>query len=140
MSKLILADYRRYRRPILDIRKRVFTDEQQVPPALEVDELDPLSQHLLLFDNANAVATGRLTPNGQIGRIAVLKEARGRGFGRQVMLGLERLAQQQAFNEVVLGAQRPVIPFYEKLGYQAFGEFFMDAGIEHRMMRKILHS
>lgn len=139
MIKLIQANYEQHRQSILQVRKIVFIHEQQVPSELEVDELDPVSQHVLLMDNGKPVATGRLTPEGHIGRVAVLKPFRGRGFGQQIIRMLEEIALQQGMQRLVLGAQCQAMPFYEKLGYRPFGELFMDAGIEHHMMEKHLH-
>lgn len=138
MPELIHADYQTYQHPILHIREQVFIHEQQVPPELEMDELDPLSQHVLLLENGTPVATGRLTPDGHIGRVAVLSSFRGRGFGQRIIQGLEKIALQRGLDRVVLGAQCRAITFYQKLGYQVAGEVFMDAGIEHRMMGKTL--
>jgi len=139
MTKLIQADYIRYQQQILSIRAQVFIIEQGVPFELEVDELDPLSHHLLLFKEAEPVATGRLTPNGHIGRLAVLKPYRQKGYGSQIIKRMEQLAAENVFSQVELGAQIHAINFYEKLGYQICSEVFMDAGIEHRMMKKILN-
>lgn len=139
MTTLLHADYQRYQQPILHIRELVFIEEQHVPPELEVDEQDPLSQHVLLLERGMPVATGRLTPDGHIGRVAVLKDFRKRGFGQQVIQGLEEIAHQRGISRVVLGAQYQAINFYLKLGYQTVGDVFMDAGIKHQMMEKMLN-
>lgn len=139
MTTLIHADYQRYQQSILRIRELVFIEEQHVPPELEVDEQDPLSQHVLLFERDIPVATGRLTPDGHIGRVAVLKDFRKRGFGQLVIQELEGIARQRGMPRVALGAQCQAINFYLKLGYQTVGGMFMDAGIEHQMMEKMLN-
>ena len=138
MQSIIEADYGHYQQQILHIREQVFIREQQVPPELEVDELDPLSRHVLLFENDKPVATGRLTPAGHIGRVAVLDAYRQRGYGAQVMAKLESIAANLGLKRVALGAQCQAMPFYAKLGYRACGEVFMDAGIEHQQMEKVL--
>ncbi|MCH8025822.1 MAG: GNAT family N-acetyltransferase, partial [Chloroflexi bacterium] len=87
-----------------------------------------------------AAATGRLmvhAPPGEhphIGRVAVLREYRGQGLGRAVMLALHNEAQRRGYAGVALGSQLHAIPFYERLGYIASGEVYVDAGIEHRWM------
>jgi len=138
MPKLIEAEYARYQSQILTIREQVFIVEQGVPVELEVDELDPLSRHVLLFESDTAVATGRLTPDGHIGRIAVLKAYRNKGFGTQIINKLESLAASAGLFRVELGAQCQAVPFYEQLNYQPLGGVFMDAGIEHQLMQKSL--
>ncbi len=140
MTSLIEADYARYQQQILSIRAQVFIIEQGVPVELEVDEQDPLSRHLLLFEEDTPIATGRLTPDGHIGRLAVLKPYRQKGYGSRIITHLEQLAVENGLSQVALGAQIQVINFYEKLGYQVCSEIFMDAGIKHRMMKKALSS
>lgn len=137
-TKLITADYQRHQAQIIAVREAVFIIEQGVPVELEVDEQDPLSHHVLLFYQQQAIATGRLTPTGHIGRLSVLKPFRQQGYGSQLIKKLEQLALQLNLSQVKLGAQIQAIAFYEKLGYRAYGDIFMDAGIAHRMMKKAL--
>jgi len=139
MTTLIEADYSHYRQQILYIREQVFIVEQKVPPELEVDEKDPLSRHVLLFRETTPLATGRLTADGHIGRVAVLRSHRHQGYGTQIILKLEQLARVAGLKKVGLAAQLQALSFYENLGYHAVGEIFMDAGIEHRQMVKLLH-
>lgn len=138
MIRVIEANYQQHQQQILAIRKQVFIVEQRVPPELEVDEYDPLAHHVLLFIEQAPIATGRVTIMGHIGRIAVLKPHRHQGYGRQIILKLEQLAASVGMKQVELGAQIQALNFYEKLGYLAVGEIFMDAGIEHRKMTKLL--
>jgi len=138
MTILIEADYSQYRQQILHIREQVFIIEQQVPPELEVDEQDPLARHVLLFSGNISVATGRLTADGHIGRIAVLKSHRQQGYGTKIILKLEQIATETGLKEITLAAQLQAQTFYEGLGYQAVGGVFLDAGIEHREMTKAL--
>ena len=130
----------------LTIRRAVFIDEQGVSEEEEIDEYDgdPAETvgvvHVVAYHQAIAVATGRLmvhAPLGEhphIGRVAVLPEYRGQGLGKAVMLALHNEAEKRGYAGVALGAQLPAIPFYEKLGYTANGDVYLDAGIEHRWM------
>lgn len=133
----------------LRIRRQVFIEEQGVPEADELDDRDPECVHFLALPSeespvSEALGTARLleTDDGhaKAQRVAVLREARGRQVGRLLMDALEREAGRRGFTEVLLAAQRSAIPFYERLGYEAYGEEFDDAGIPHRMMRKPLPS
>ncbi|MBS0298868.1 MAG: GNAT family N-acetyltransferase [Proteobacteria bacterium] len=117
------------------IRTIVFIHEQHVPEAMEWDEFDIISVHLLARDAAGQpVGTARLLPDGHIGRMAVLKEWRGQGFGsamlRKLLQELTRRHQQKA----QLNAQTNAVPFYEKFGFRVLGEEFMEAGIPHVKM------
>jgi predicted GNAT family N-acyltransferase len=132
----------------LAVRRRVFIEEQGVPEDIEIDQHDVLprrdiersgAQHILAMLDGRPVATGRLVLGDvdgrpHIGRVAVLPEYRGRGFGRAVMAGLHDLARKRGATAVTLAAQLHAIGFYQKLGYSVRGEVFLDAGIEHRWM------
>ena len=134
----------------LALRVRVFVDEQDVPPEEEVDAYDGIPEesvgalHVLTQLEGEALGTGRLifakTPGdvAKIGRVAVSKTSRGLGVGRAVMEKLHDEARDRGVDVIELGAQLHAIPFYEKLGYAAYGDIFLDANIEHRMMRLTL--
>lgn len=122
-----------------DVRKEVFCEEQHVPEELELDELDVEAWHFLLFVDGQAAATARLVNKGgaaKIGRVAVRKPYRGRGYGQQIMELAMHAARELRLNPLILDAQVPVIPFYEKLGFTASGDVFDDAGIPHRHMER----
>ena len=121
------------------IRTEVFVKEQNVPVDLEMDALDASAQHLVVYDHDSAVATGRLViTNGQylLGRIAVLKEHRGKHLGDLVVRMLVRRAFEMGAQEVHLHAQTWVQKFYEKLGFTTYGEIYDEAGIDHINMVK----
>ena len=123
------------------IRKTVFVEEQAVPLELELDEYDDTATHFLLRDGDTPLATARLLDKhglAKIGRVAVLREARGRGLGLVVMRAVLDEARRQGFEEAVLDSQTYAIPFYERLGFVAEGEEFDDAGIPHFLMRRRL--
>lgn len=129
------------------IRRVVFIEEQGVPEADELDDRDPECVHFLALASPQspveeAYGTARLLETDQGGakaqRVAVLEEARGQGAGRALMEAMEDEARRRGFPELLLAAQLSAIPFYEKLGYAAYGDVFDDAGIPHRMMKKSL--
>lgn len=129
----------------LEVRIAVFVHEQGVPLEEEEDLHDATAFHLLGRDpEGRAVATGRLVVEpgqpGRIGRMAVLREARGQGWGRRVMERLVQEARDRGLEELVLDAQVHAIPFYEGLGFRVEGPEFPDCGIPHRRMRRrLLH-
>jgi predicted GNAT family N-acyltransferase len=136
-------------RQALAVRRAVFIEEQAVPESLEVDEHDgdpvrvTTALHVLARAGAVPAATGRLLlasdqGNAHIGRVAVLAAYRGRGLGTAVMEALHVLARERGFTGITLAAQLHAIGFYERLGYAARGEVFLDAGIEHRWMDRSL--
>lgn len=120
---------------LMQVRRRVFIEEQGIPESLEWDEWDAPSTHALARGGGDAVATGRLLPDGRIGRMAVLAPWRGRGVGRAVLDRLVRAARHRGLGEVVLSAQVNAMPFYARAGFVAEGPVYDDAGIAHRTMR-----
>lgn len=133
-----VVDYGNYQRLIHAVRYTVFVCEQSIPKNLEIDNYDPVSQHVLALKEGHAIATGRLTPDGRIGRVAVAHSLRRQGVGRCIMEKLLQVARHQSHREVVLAAQHHAVSFYEKLGFQQEGHAFENLGIEHIMMRKEL--
>ena len=121
------------------VREPVFLVEQQVAPELEWDDLDAQSTHVLARDhNGTPIGTGRLTPQGGIGRMAVLQPWRGRGVGSALLAALIDQARESSFASVELHAQTHAIGFYERFGFKAFGPEYEEAGIPHRSMRLTL--
>ena len=121
------------------VRTKVFIEEQNVPVELEVDELDPLADHLVIYNHHKPVATGRIvwSPTVTIGRIAVLPELRGSGIGAEIVRGLTSKVFERDINEVHLHAQAHAVAFYEKLGFISYGEPYVEAGIPHLSMKKV---
>ncbi len=117
------------------IRTAVFIHEQRVPEDLEWDEFDAISMHVLALNSGGQpVGTVRLLPDGHIGRMAVLKEWRGKGIGSAMMLRVLEEINNRRIPKAILNAQMTAIRFYEKFGFQACGKEFMDAGILHIKM------
>jgi predicted GNAT family N-acyltransferase len=121
------------------VRDVVFVQEQQVPRELERDALDPLSHHVLARDAAGVpIGTARLTPEHRIGRMAVLSAWRGRGVGDALLAALLDEAARRQWPDVSLHAQVSAEVFYARHGFLPEGERFMEAGIEHQAMRRML--
>jgi predicted GNAT family N-acyltransferase len=120
------------------IRFAVFVEEQGVPREIELDEQDALSLHAVAFEDHKPVATGRLLPDGHIGRMAVLKEWRGRGIGGLLLQRLMERAKQRGDSEVALSAQVHAVAFYRAHGFIPDGEEYLEAGIRHQAMKRRL--
>ena len=127
-------------RDALNIRYKVFVDEQNVPEELEIDERESSSLHAVLYDAGKAIATVRIYPFKpnvyKVQRVAVLKDYRSQGIGRRLMQEVEKKVQMQKNQQLILDSQNYAIPFYEKLGYGILSSEFMDAGIPHHTMIK----
>ena len=126
----------RYCAAIGNIRHQVFTLEQHIDPSLDADGRDTEAVHIVLEINGEIVGTGRMLPDGHIGRLAVLKPWRGKGHGRKIIETLIAEARKTAIDRIFLGAQKKAVGFYEKIGFQCFGDPFQEVGIEHVHMEK----
>ncbi len=134
MTRVELTDYAPQKDTILHIRFEVFVEEQGVDPALEIDGIDPDCVHALAYEENLPVGTGRLLPDGHIGRMAVLKTHRGLGVGSALLSTLIDAARERKVKSVALSSQVQAIPFYERFGFRASGPVYLEAGIEHRDM------
>ncbi|MBV1888788.1 MAG: GNAT family N-acetyltransferase [Proteobacteria bacterium] len=129
-----LVDWKTYKDTLSNIRVRVFVEEQGVPATEEWDQWDLNSWHWLAYGpNNSPVATARLTPAGQIGRMAVLKQYRHEGIGTQLLESVVSEARNH-FQTVFLHAQAHAISFYQRAGFELNGPPFDEAGIVHRKM------
>jgi len=131
------ADWHRDQAAIRGVRHAVFVIEQGIPAALEWDGLDPDCRHVLgCTGNCRPVATGRLMPDGRIGRMAVLPAWRRQGVGRALLVRLLQLAGSRGLLNVRLHAQIVVAGFYRRQGFQECGVPFELAGIVHVEMTR----
>lgn len=140
------ADGDAERADALAVRERVFVEEQDVPMDRERDGRDDEAVHLVAYDGDSPVGAARLRDYGdhdgdrvgKLERVAVLPERRGEGLGTRLTREAERVAREEGFDRLRLDAQTHATGFYERLGYEAVGEVFPDAGIPHRSMVKPL--
>ena len=126
----------------LELRRRVFIEEQQVPVEIERDADDVSALHFLASEGELPVAVARVVAKkpgvAKIGRVAVLAARRGEGMGAQLMAFVLATLTERGFTEALLHSQEPVVAFYEKLGFTTEGERFFEAEIPHFVMRKRL--
>ena len=131
-----IVDFNTYCKEIKEIRKKVFIKEQKVPKNLEWDGLDSEAKHALVKKRDNFIGTGRVFPDGHIGRVAVIKSYRGQGIGKKIINKLVETAINDGLDEVWLSSQCNAVGFYKKIGFSEFGEIFQEAGINHIKMKK----
>lgn len=123
------------------LRHEVFVVEQGVPIELELDEDDETALHLVALEGDELVGTCRIVSDGdraKFGRLVVARDARGAGIGSALLDEAERRARADGARQMVLTAQIAAMGLYERAGYTARGEVFLDAGIEHMTMEKAL--
>jgi len=120
------------------IRREVFIIEQGVAEEIEKDaRQDEISQHLIVFESSKPVATGRIVVdngNFSLGRITVVKEHRGKGYGRLVTQELINKAFAIGATEIAIHAQSYLVDFYAGLGFKICSDEYEEAGIMHFSM------
>ncbi|MFI8187969.1 GNAT family N-acetyltransferase [Streptomyces sp. NPDC085946] len=147
-----IAEHPADREACFAVRKEVFVAEQGVPEEIEYDAHDagavhvlavredgvPLGAGRLLHGEAVAAVTGGDPSVGSLGRLAVTRAARGLGVGAALVRAIEEAARARGLAAVDLHAQTHALGFYERLGYAAYGPEYLEAGIPHRAMRRVL--
>lgn len=153
-STIVIRRFTREESPLdfdlaMALRMEVFVEEQSVPVEEELDAYDDEAIHWLVLNlgTLEILATGRLIsyqegcqmrPVAKIGRIAVKRSMRGKRLGELVMREILATAMEQGYEQAILDAQVQALPFYEKLGFVAEGDEFLDANIPHYAMRYML--
>lgn len=136
-----MLEYKWFDRGVIDdsfrnLRIDIFVREQGVPEENEFDSYDLEVPHLVIFQDGEAVATGRTIPYGEntvkIGRIAVRKDKRGLHLGEKIVLELLRKAKEDGAKTVKVGAQTHAVGFYEKCGFSLVGTpEYLEENIPH---------
>ncbi|RDE09987.1 GNAT family N-acetyltransferase [Pelagibacterium lacus] len=120
------------------LRREVFILEQNVPPELEHDADDMIATHLVGIAEGAVVAVARVVlkpDHAKIGRVAIARTARGRGFGARLIAFAVATAREKGESRCYLESQADKTQFYARLGFVAYGEEFLDAGIAHVRMK-----
>ena len=130
------------------LRIKVFVKEQNVPIELELDDKDHSDNtvHIGYFHDDRLIGVARLIDMDKdiihIGRVVIDKDYRGKGIGRKLIVGCETTAKNILKREIIieLSAQIQAEKFYESLGYNRVNDkIYLDAGIEHVNMRKVIN-
>lgn len=134
-TRLKIGSWESLRLAARQVRNEVFVVEQGIPRVLEQDANDPVCLHVVAFDeNDLPIGTGRLLPDGHIGRMAVLESARNCGVGGSLLKALMNAASGRGDSLVALNAQATAEAFYRRHGFVRVGTDFMEAGITHICM------
>ncbi len=137
--RIVLGDWTACGRDAAAVRYEVFVQEQHVSIEEEMDERDAVCVHAVAYNpDGVAMGTGRLLPDGHIGRMAVRQAHRGRGVGALLLNSLIDEARRRGHLQVALAAQIHAQPFYAAHGFLPEGPIFQDAGIDHVNMRRVL--
>ncbi len=117
------------------VRNAVFTAEQGIPESVDLDGRDHACVHVLAVSgDGQFVGTARMLADGHVGRIAVLRAWRGQGVGTRMIEFLTNSVRVRRYSEIYLHSQTQAAAFYARMGFEARGEPFIEAGIEHILM------
>ncbi len=146
MSAALAYEVRRVRgetemAAVLALRHSVFCVEQGVPEREEVDGRDGEGVHLVAVSDGEVLATCRLLfvgPTVQFSRLAVREAARRHGIATALLALADSETRSGGARRLVLHAQTYARALYDAAGYEPRGRVFMEAGIEHIAMEKLL--
>lgn len=137
MYKIVFKKGKKGFKVAYKIREKVFVEEQGIDRNIEVDKFDDIATHLILYYQGKPVGTGRFYFDGKdyrLGRIAVLKEFRGKGFGKIITSELINYALKKGVRKIVIHSQKYLEEFYKTFGFKSVGNVFIEAGIPHIKM------
>jgi predicted GNAT family N-acyltransferase len=125
----------------LELRGRVFCEEQGVSFEADQDGRDPEATHIVAVEDGVVIGTCRLLFRGSVarlGRLAVQRERRGESVAEQILHEADRIATDAGSESIALHAQTYAQALYERAGYEEYGPTFVEEGIEHVAMEKRL--
>ena len=123
--------------PLLkDVRERVFVCEYRIPKKIEFDRKDKQAIHMLICDDISQepVATGRILPNGEISRIAVIQEFRKNQLDKVIINGLIKIAKELELTEVFIYSPLDAVDYFSQNKFYTVGSVFMEAGLPRQKM------
>ena len=129
------VDWGKAKHKLSKLREKVFVYEWRIPREYEFDQYDTSAFHVLVLDESNQeVATGRVTQQGELGRIAVVPQYRGPEVYQTLFSALLRIAEQQGLQTVTVQCELEGVEYYQQQGFRPVGAVYMDAGIARQKM------
>jgi predicted GNAT family N-acyltransferase len=129
------VDWENERHTLKKIREKVFVCQWRIPAEYEFDHQDSIASHVLVVNEHNQeVATGRITPEGEIGRIAVEPEFRGPEVYQALLDALLKIAKEHGLQDVLVQCALEGVNYYQQQGFRSVGTVFMDAGVARQSM------
>ncbi len=127
---------------IIAIRNEAFVVGRGVPVEIEIDGRDSELLHFCMYDKDKLVSylRGEDLGNGMmhIGRVATSADMRGKGYGRELFEYLFNYARENRIKALEVSAVHTAEGFYEKLGFIAEGDYYLETGVNHIYMKKTL--
>ena len=127
---------------IVAIRHEAFVIERGVPVEIELDGRDSELLHFCMYDKDKLISYLRAENIGNgmmhIGRVATSAHIRGKGYGRELFEYLFKYARENGFKALEVSAVHTAQGFYEKLGFVSEGDYYLETGVNHIYMKKML--
>ena len=121
--------------PLLkNIREKVFVCERRIPKKIEFDNGDRSAYHMLVCDGQEPIATGRITPQGEISRIAVVMGYRNKKIDKFIMRGLFSIANELSLKEVFISSPLDKVSYFTEHEFYPIGSVYMEAGMPKQRM------
>ncbi|MBY5033948.1 GNAT family N-acetyltransferase [Streptococcus gallolyticus] len=142
MKKLVVGAGAYQRAASIHVRYQVFVLEGSIPKEEEFDQNDHEDTiYAVMYEGENPVSTARFLPlnnqEARITRVATCKKQRGLGYAGEVVTALEDYAVQHGIHRLIIHSELAAKSFYESIGYQAYGEVYMEDGVPCQSLEKI---
>jgi ElaA protein len=132
---------------ILQLRNEVFIVEQNCVYQ-DCDDKDLKAWHLCGWDGENLIAYTRLFDKGvsyldaaSIGRVLTAPSVRRQNIGKELMLrSIAKIEELFGETTIRISAQLYLKRFYESFSFVQKGEVYLEDGIDHISMLKIIQS
>lgn len=140
--RIVPADSPQLWEGVLQIRQRVFAEEQALVDLGTTDADDPTSLTLVAMLGDVAVSTGRLSPpipnrSAYLSWIATLPRYRGEGYASLIVERLIAAADSSGYPELQLAAQTHAMSLYTRFGFARLGQPYVVRGILHQAMVRV---
>jgi predicted GNAT family N-acyltransferase len=126
----------------VSLRCRVLREPLGLRPGPEERTEEAGLIHLGAFEGDRLVGCLMLHDLGEqrvrMRQVAIDFDRQRGGLGTKLVHFSEDVAHARGFREMVLHARETAVPFYERLGYAAHGDRFLEVTIPHLEMRKAL--
>lgn len=126
-----------------DLRFRILRQPLQQALGSERNDGDATGIHFALYENQLLKAIARLDLQAknvaQVRFVAVENDSQGKGFGKKIMLEIEKYCKQNQLVKIELQARENAVPFYLRLNYELIEPTHLLFGkIQHFLMVKVV--
>ena len=129
---------------IMQLRSQVFVVEQNCIYQ-DLDDIDKISYHLFIKGNNDMIKAylrifEKDKETAQIGRVVTEEKERKKGYATKLMeKGIQLIKNEMKKDKVYLEGQVYCKDLYLKLGFEIISDEFLEDGIPHYKMIKILN-